>query len=183
MHKTGWAIALSLSLLLPGFTVSANAQDNSPPETPATPETTEESEPSEEPSEDRIRLIECNRLITISNQAVDEVQAVTQSENRSNPESLVSIANIADRASAAMKIIELTDDQLEAFRQRFIAMYTGTSQAVRNLEAASRVTDSTAAQEAYNSLIEATTQEEPLVNEVNAYCNSAVGQDSLQRPE
>ncbi|MBE9177182.1 hypothetical protein IQ268_01155 [Oculatella sp. LEGE 06141] len=183
-RRLSWNFALVTSLLLSvGIAPVVFAQDGVPEPPAATSEPELDEPEAQELTDEQLRAIECNRLITVSNQAVSEVQSVTQTDGAAQIEMFLQISNIADRASAAMKIISLSDEQLDGFRQRFIAMYTDTSQAVRDLSAATRLSDEAAARQAYDAMLTATNQEAPLVNDVNAYCDRQAQQDRLQRTE
>ncbi|HEY9619086.1 MAG TPA: hypothetical protein V6C78_01895 [Crinalium sp.] len=115
---------------------------------------------------------ECNSLITTANQAMTNLQwAVLDSTNSSDSnQALLQIAEIADQASATMQTLELTDGQLQTFRDRYVTIYTSAAQANRDLVTAVRQQNSQAAQQAYETITTSTQQEEPLINEINSYC-------------
>jgi protein-disulfide isomerase-like protein with CxxC motif len=71
-----------------------------------------------------------------------------------------------------MEGLQLTDEQLKDYQTRFITMYTDTNKATRDLVTAAEAKDAQAAQQAFNALQTATSQEGPLVNEVNSYCEA-----------
>lgn len=117
------------------------------------------------------KVSQCRELIDVINTAVTDLQTVTQSPEASNdPESLVKIAEAADRAVGSMQTVELKDEELQAFQQRFITMYTETGAASRAIYDAVNSQNPEAAQQAVGQLEAATNEEEPLVNEVNTYC-------------
>lgn len=124
------------------------------------------------------KVSQCNKLIDVANQAVNEVQTVTKSagssSNTSNtPNNIAAMGQIADAADKAknnMSALQLKDKQLQDFQQRFITMYSDTSKATRSLVDAANAKNAEGAQKAFNSLKEATNRESPLVNEVNTYC-------------
>lgn len=116
------------------------------------------------------KVSQCNKLIEVANKAVGDVQEVTSSANPEDVNAMVKIADTADQAKATMETLELNDEQLQGFQQRFVAMYQETSTATRSLVDAVGKQDNQAAETAYNNLQAATDQETPLVNEVNEYC-------------
>lgn len=118
---------------------------------------------------------QCNKLIEVANQAVSQVQTVTQSTdpsnaNPNNVQAMSKIADAADQARSQMQTLQLSDDSLKTFQQRFVTMYTETSQATRDLVAAANASNPENAQKAFNALKTATDKESPLVDEVNRYC-------------
>jgi len=113
---------------------------------------------------------QCNRLIEVANRAVVEVQAVTRSSNPRDVAAMSKIANITDQTAATMQSLNIRDEQLHRFRDRFVKMYTDTSQATRSLASARNQQNNTSAQQAYSALQTATNQEGTLVTEINTYC-------------
>jgi hypothetical protein len=118
------------------------------------------------------KVSQCNNLIEVANNAVTEVQAVTATAQPQDVNSMLKIAETADQATADMQALELSDEQLQGFQQRFITMYTDTSAATRALVDAVNQKNSQGAQQAYSDLQAATGQESALVNEVNTYCTN-----------
>lgn len=116
------------------------------------------------------KVAQCNKLIEIANQAASNVESVTQSSTPDDPAAFLQIADTADTAFAELEEIEIDDETLEGFRQRFITLYVETSAATRDLVAAVEEQNAPGAEEAYNRLEIATEQEGPLVDEVNTYC-------------
>jgi uncharacterized protein YycO len=118
------------------------------------------------------QTVECSSLIAAANQAVADVQSATQS-GAGDVNGLLQIADIADQSVGRMQAISLTDPKLQGYRDRFVSMYSSTGQASRALVSAVQQDDVSAAQVAYEAIVNATSQEGPLVNEVNTYCGSA----------
>ncbi len=118
------------------------------------------------------RIAQCNRLIEVANQAVNQVETVTQNFAPEEVEALEEIANTTDQAANSLESVSLDDEQLQRYQNRFVSLYIETSQATRSLVSAVEQQNTNAAQEAYNALETATNQEGPLVNEINTYCRS-----------
>lgn len=116
------------------------------------------------------KVSQCNKLIEVANKAVGDVQDVTSSANPEDVNAMIKIADTADQAKSTMETLELNDEKLKGFQQRFVTMYQETSTATRSLVDAVGKQDNQAAETAYNNLQAATDQETPLVNEVNEYC-------------
>ncbi|MCU0524772.1 MAG: hypothetical protein MUF72_08090 [Elainella sp. Prado103] len=119
------------------------------------------------------KVSQCNRLIEIANQAVSGVEAVSETRQPDDVESMNRIADISDAAKTQMEGLQLSDPQLKDYQTRFVAMYTDTTQATRDLVASVGQKDTDAARKAFDALQAATAQEGPLVNEVNTYCNAS----------
>lgn len=119
------------------------------------------------------RATECVKLIGVANQAVNSIEAVTTPAGaESSIEALKKIAIVADDTKEAMRDLNLTDPTLVAFRDRFVKMYEATSAATQSLIQASSLNDSAASQRAFENLQASTSQETPLVEEVNKFCNA-----------
>lgn len=116
------------------------------------------------------KVSQCSKLIEIANQAVTGVKSVSENPKPDNIDSMNKIADVANTAKAAMQELQLSDPQLKDHQTRFVAMYTDTNKATRDLVAAAQAKDAQAAQQAFEALKTATAQEGPLVNEVNGYC-------------
>lgn len=118
------------------------------------------------------KVSQCSKLISIANKAVSGVRAVSENPKPDSIESMNKIADVANSAKTEMEGLQITDDKLKGYQTRFVSMYTETNQATRDLVASAEAKDSQAAQKAFDSLQTATSQEGPLVNEVNGYCEA-----------
>lgn len=116
------------------------------------------------------KVSQCSKLINIANQAVRGVEQVSDSARPDSIEQMNEIADVANGAKAEMEALQLNDEQLRSYQTRFVTMYTDTNQATRDLVTAAEAKDAQAAKQAFNALQTATAQEEPLVTEVNGYC-------------
>lgn len=116
------------------------------------------------------RIAQCNQLIEVANQAVTDVQAITENASPDDPAAFLRIADTADQARTNLQAIEITDEQLQTYQERFVALYTNTGESTRNLVEAVNAQDNQAAQQAYDALQQAIAEEPNLVNEVNSYC-------------
>lgn len=119
------------------------------------------------------KISQCNKLIEIANQAATSVESVTQSSSPDDPDAFLRIADTADEAAGQLEALEIEDETLQGFRQRFITLYVETSSATRELVTAVNEQNAPGAEEAYNRLETATNTEGPLVDEVNQYCGGA----------
>jgi hypothetical protein len=118
------------------------------------------------------KVSQCSKLIDIANRAVSGVRAVSENPKPDSIESMNKIADVANSAKTEMEAISLSDAKLKSFQTRFVAMYTDTNKATRALVTAAQNKNAQEAQQAFNSLQSATSQESPLVNEVNSYCEA-----------
>ena len=118
------------------------------------------------------RSSQCVKLIGVANQAVNSIEAVTTPSSADSIDALKKIAVVAEDTDKAMKDLKLTDGKLVAFRDRFTAMYESTSAATQSLIEASSVKDAATSEKAYEALKVSTSQESPLVDEVNQYCST-----------
>ncbi len=119
------------------------------------------------------KVDQCNQLIGVANQAVTDVESVTNDSAPRDTNTFSAITDAAQQAAAQLEAIDLTDEQLQSYRQRFIKLYSETGKATEQLVAAVEEQNLPAAEEAYNDLESATNQEQPLVEEINQYCQSS----------
>lgn len=117
------------------------------------------------------RQSQCKKLITVANQAVQEVQTIIKENPNPDGTAYLNMSKTVERAKTDMVAIALSDEQLRTFQQRFTGMYSAIGASARALATAVDKQDSQAAESAQKVFEAATEQEEPLVNEVNAYCN------------
>jgi hypothetical protein len=118
------------------------------------------------------KVSQCSKLIEIANRAVSGVKAVSENPKPDSVDSMNKIADVASNAKTQMEGLSLSDEKLKGFQTRFVAMYTDTNKATRDLVAAAQAKNAPAAQQAFDALQSATSQESPLVNEVNSYCEA-----------
>lgn len=111
---------------------------------------------------------QCNRLISVSNQTADQVDTITQAATPQDIEALTRLADTFDRANQQIHSVDLTNAQLQSYRDRFAALYANTAKASRALIAAR--SRGSGIQQAYDELRSAIQSEDALVTEVNSYC-------------
>jgi hypothetical protein len=119
------------------------------------------------------RASQCVKLIGVANKAVNSIEAVTAPTGADSIEALRKIAAVAEDTNRSMRALSLTDPELLKFRDRFTTMYEATSAATQSLIQSSSVKDTVASQKAYEDLKASTSQESPLVDQVNGYCNAS----------
>jgi len=114
---------------------------------------------------------ECELVTAIINQTNQQVQEISRGNTSQELESLLFIADVADQAAAELQLLTLADQSLQSFRDRFINLYTNTGLAARNFVDAVYQEDTEAIQQTYEAVLNVSSQEEPLVNEINRYCD------------
>lgn len=120
------------------------------------------------------KVSQCNKITTIANETVGEVQGVVQANSIPNNEAFLKVADSFDRGRTEMERVRVADQQLKEYQQQFIAMYSEVGRSARELANAMGQQDFDAAREAHSAFQTATGQEEPLVNAVNEYCGAIV---------
>ncbi|GAB4383109.1 MAG: hypothetical protein Kow00121_44430 [Elainellaceae cyanobacterium] len=124
------------------------------------------------------KLSQCRQLIDVANQVVSDVQTVAQNAsttatgtNSADSVAVISqVAESADKAQIRMEELQLTDETLQGFQARYAEMYTEIRETTRDMLSAAEVQDREAGKAAYEAFKTATSQEEGLVEEINAYC-------------
>jgi hypothetical protein len=121
------------------------------------------------------KVSQCNRLVKVANEAVSAVEKVTETAtpaSANNVESMQKIATAASDANQQMTGLTVSDPKLQEFKNKFVKMYTSTQAATQKLIDAAKDKNSGAAETAFKELQQATSEEEPLVRDVNSYCGS-----------
>lgn len=116
------------------------------------------------------KIEQCNNIIEIANQAVNEAKQLTNGGQTNDPEAMVQAADAMEQAAQDMEALELVDPELQEYRQGFIEMYEETSAATREFVEAFEQKDRPAAEAALSRLQRATNPEEELVQGINEYC-------------
>lgn len=119
------------------------------------------------------RIAQCNQMIQVANQAVNDAKVVTNNlpQDDSQAEAMRQAAAIMDKASTDMNAIEVTDETLQDYQASFAKMYSDMSQAMGEFAWAFEQKDRQAAEAAQINLQQATTPEKQLVDTLNAYCS------------
>lgn len=116
------------------------------------------------------KISQCNKLSNVVNRAAKETQSIGQSNNADKFAELNKAADSLDSYAKELEGLSLKDETLKGFKDRFVKMYADTSRASRALVAAAKKRDINAGNGALRDLQKATSQEDPLVKEVNDYC-------------
>lgn len=115
---------------------------------------------------------ECMSLVEVVGQTQSGLAGVFQ--NGRNVEDLFGqIAQVTSNAVVGFEALELTDEQLQDYRDRFVTIYTDISSASQNLSEAERSGDEAAFQEAYVAFPTLAGREErSLIRELRTYCDA-----------
>jgi len=119
------------------------------------------------------KIAQCNRLTTVANKIAGEVQTIVQSNAVPNSGALSQVAVQYDQGIAAMREINLSNSQLQAYQQRFVALYTDVAESARSVAQGIGEQNREATEQAYGTFQSATSLEVPLVQEVNTYCTTS----------
>lgn len=131
------------------------------------------------------KVVQCNKLIGLTNQVTDEIMGLQQGGGKSideNKKQLEKIANSLDSYSKKAEAISLQDEQLKALQKQIIAMYQQTRDSSRALLTAANLKDMKATDAAMVKLRRDGKTEESVLREVNAYCSPANANPSASTP-
>lgn len=120
------------------------------------------------------RIQQCNNIIEIANEAVNEAKQLTNGGQTDDPQAMVEAADAMEQAAQDMEALELVEPTLQDYRQGFIAMYEETAAATREFVEAFEQKDRPAAEAALSRLQRATNPEEELVQGINEYCTGGI---------
>lgn len=115
------------------------------------------------------KVAQCNKIIGIANKATTEVQQTTASKGNKLEQFKTMVGSI-DNYSKEMSAIAVKDEKLKGFQDRFVKMYQQMGSSSKSLLDAANQKKPAVAQKALGDLQKAASMEQPLVNEVNQYC-------------
>jgi hypothetical protein len=117
------------------------------------------------------KISQCNKIIEVANKAV-----TTSQEFGNNPQpekggkALTEMADKLDGFTASMTALELSDEKLKGFRDKFVSMYKLTSEGLRKGAVAIDKKDADALTKEMEVIQKGTSEEGTLVNDINGYC-------------
>jgi hypothetical protein len=117
------------------------------------------------------KVAQCNKIIGVANKATTEVQKTSQDKS-AKIDQLGIMAGSLDTYAKEMGAIEVKDEKLKGFQGRFVQMYQQMSASSKSLIDAAKQKKAAAAQTALAELKKSVVLEQPLVNEVNQYCQA-----------
>jgi len=110
------------------------------------------------------RIAQCNTLI----QVINEEQAKQKETRGSDPEELNSLADSLEQTATRIAAVELSDEQLIAFRDEYKKMAEDMAKAARDARDAS--SDPVKLEAASKAMQEIGPRETKLVSSINEYC-------------
>jgi hypothetical protein len=119
------------------------------------------------------KIAQCNRLTQVANKTAEEVQMVVRNHTVPDNGAFLKVAAQYEQGQVAMKAVNLADPQLQAYQQRFMALYTDVATSAKNVAQGMADQNLDATTQAHTTFQSATRLELPLVEAVNTYCGSA----------
>lgn len=116
------------------------------------------------------KLAQCNRLSQVVNGTVSEVQAVVRANSQPNDKAFSAVADRFEQGKSAVSEVTLSDAQLNDYKSRLLTMYDQIITAARKVSTELQQENFDAARSAHQEFLTAASQESPLVDEVNTYC-------------
>lgn len=123
-------------------------------------------------SSNQTKVVQCNRIITITNAAARNAKSATNGGQPSSPQTLLKVASIMDSSAHQLENLSIRDRRLQGYRSQFVKMYRQTSRATRNFVTAYNQHNRTAADSALQALQVAAKPEKQLVANINTYCTT-----------
>lgn len=118
------------------------------------------------------KVFQCNQISLIVNEAVRDVNNVSNKNNFSDNENLLIAANKMDDHAQKLETVAIADSILQSYKSRFAKMYKDTSTATSNLVTAFNNQNREQVELAMEALQAATSLEEQLVEDINDYCQT-----------
>jgi len=113
---------------------------------------------------------QCREIISIANGTVKEAKQLTNDKKSTDLEATLLAADTMELAAEEMVSLDITDQQLQAYRKEFVMMYRETATATRSFVKAYENKDKTNLKQAQKAIKEATAPEQELVTKINQYC-------------
>ena len=116
------------------------------------------------------KISQCNQLIEMVNETEQTLGNITQS---SPPDinALQDIADATNQAGTELKAISLRNNKLNQFKSRFLEFYSKISEDAQTIVNAHEEQNMPDAEAAYKRLEATFETQEPLVNDINAFCS------------
>jgi hypothetical protein len=120
------------------------------------------------------KVSQCNKLISLANQATDEIKGLQQGGEDSTDakkQQLEKIANSLDTYTKKAEGLSLQDEKLKDFQKQLTALYQQTRDNSRSLLEAVNKKDGKATNTALSKLIQGGATEQSLIRDVNTFCS------------
>jgi len=116
------------------------------------------------------KIIQCNRIVQVTNQAVSKTKEITNSGQNTDPKSMLAASKAMTKAAEEMAAIEVADENLKTIQASFADWYRAASKNTANVAAALDRQDRKAFESALVDFRQSSESEEKLVNKINTYC-------------
>ncbi len=116
------------------------------------------------------KVSQCQKITNVTDQAVSEAKAFTDSGKAKDPDAMLKAAETMDKAAKEMATIKVSDSKLKDYQTGFIKMYRDTSKSTREFVVAFKKKERPAVESTLNKLKQAIAPEPTLVNGLNTYC-------------
>ncbi|GAB4144444.1 MAG: hypothetical protein Fur0046_21840 [Cyanobacteria bacterium J069] len=118
------------------------------------------------------KLTQCNRLSQEVNSTVADVQSIVRANSQPNDKAFLAVAERFEQGKTAVTAVNLSDPQLNAYKDRLLTMYDQIATTARQVSVELQQENFEAARAAHQDFLAAANQESPLVDEVNTYCQA-----------
>jgi hypothetical protein len=119
------------------------------------------------------KVSQCTKIINIANIASGETLTASKYSSDKNSKSLVDLASKLDKFANDMKAIEIKDEKLLGFKDRFTKLYQDVSQGLKDTAKAIDKKDIKAANRSFATLQKSSSDEKILVTDINTYCTGS----------
>ncbi|MGI0491883.1 hypothetical protein ACN4EG_08725 [Alkalinema pantanalense CENA528] len=117
------------------------------------------------------KVSQCNKLVKVTNEATTELQAASKGGGDQIGK-MKQMTGILEKNIQAFQAVEVKDEKLKGFQQRFVDLYTKTRDASKNLVDAAGRKDVKAMQASLQSMQSSSKDETSLISEINGYCQA-----------
>lgn len=120
------------------------------------------------------KVAECNAMIAVINDCVNEITAVSDAPQVSTTgvEEFEAMVAAMEKARGRLAKLDLHDQRLRGFSQDYQKMARAVAKAARALIVAHETTNAAAAKKASDDVANVVKDEDPLVDGINKYCHA-----------
>ncbi len=117
------------------------------------------------------KVVQCNKVIKVANQAtVLGQQLGKNSQSAKSPKGLTELATKIDQIATEMKALEIKDEKLQGFQDRFLKLYQDSSKNLNQTATAIDKKNIPAVNQFLASLKKSSSEEKAIIKEINGYC-------------
>ncbi|MFM2433103.1 MAG: hypothetical protein RLZZ511_4317 [Cyanobacteriota bacterium] len=118
------------------------------------------------------KTAQCNQLVKVANAATTDLKSLAQQPTTDKVSQMGKFAEMLDKYGKEVSAVELKDEKLVGFKQRFVTMYQDGAKASRQIIEAVGKKNANGLKSGLEQLKKGSDQETQIVTELNSYCGA-----------